>query len=93
MADEITLTEKIIGAVLLAMGGGMGLQRYQQSRIEKAIDEHSADIKDLRSHVRSKEDCGDICMSFQKTMERMSDKMDEGFQRIYDKLEKKEDKH
>ena len=104
MSDELTFVDKILTAVILAMGGGIGIQRYQQSRIEKAIDEHAAEIKDIRTKLRSKEDCGDICMNFLKTQERMSVDMAQNFremraeirediQRLYDKIERKEDKH
>ena len=93
MSDDLTMMDKILTGVILALSGGMGVQRYQQSRVEKIIDEHNADIKDLREKARIKTDCADICMTFQKSQERMTDKMEAGFQRLYDKLEQKEDKH
>ena len=93
MSDELTMMDKILTGVIVALSGGMGVQRYQQSRVEKIIDEHSDEIKELREKVRIKTDCADICMTFQKSQERMTDKMEAGFQRLYDKLEQKEDKH
>jgi len=93
LSDDLTMMDKILTGVILALSGGMGVQRYQQSRVEKIIDEHNLELKELREKVRDKADCADICMTFQKAQERMTDKMEAGFQRLYDKLEQKEDKH
>ena len=98
------MMDKILTGVIVALSGGMGVQRYQQSRVEKIIDDHNTEIKELREKVRNKIDCADICMNFQKTQERMSVEIAQNFKemraeirednrRLYDKLELKEDKH
>ena len=79
MSDELTMMDKILTGVIIALSGGMGVQRYQQSRVEKAIDEHNVEIKELREKVRNKTDCADICINFQKTQERMSVEIAQNF--------------
>jgi len=104
MPDSYTFLEKLFSGLILALGGGVGYQQYRFNRIDKARDEHSKQITELRREMRDKTECGNICMNFQKTMERMTDKVETGFhdiqtemkkdvQRLYDKIDGKEDKH
>ena len=104
MSEEFTYLDKIFGTILLAFGGGLGVQRYQFARMEKEHDTLIEDMKKLKDNIRSRTDCADICMNFQKVHDRMSVIMSENFkemrtefredmQRLYDKLEQKEDKH
>lgn len=78
----MTLSEILGGFGLTILAGLTGHNYVQNSKLREEIPKL----------YRSKDDCTAICLSFQKTVDDMRKDMNHGFERVYDKLDNKEDK-
>ena len=75
---EKDILEALAGLGLVILGGLTG-HNYKE-------------IGRIKEQYRIKDDCTQICASFEKSITEMRKDMNHGFERMYDKLEGKEDK-
>lgn len=78
----MTMADVLTGLGITILGGLTGHNYIQISRLRERTPEI----------YRAKEDCKDICEEFRDMTKSIHKEMSEGFNRIYDKLEGKEDK-
>lgn len=78
----MTLSEILGGFGLTILAGLTGHNYLEISKIKEKIPES----------YRTKSDCKEICVEFRNIASKIERHMEEGFNRIYDKLEHKEDK-
>lgn len=78
----MTISEILGSFGITILGGLTGHNYIQINRLREKMPEA----------YRSKEDCKAICIEFRDIAHHIDRKMEEGFNRIYDKLDQKEDK-
>lgn len=76
----------VLGGLGLVILSGLTGHNYHQ------IMKLKEDKIDTHDKFRSKTDCAHLCGMLNKTMEEMTKEMRHGFDRVYDKMDKKEDK-
>ena len=86
MSDEKTATEFLIGLGALILAGLTGHNYLQIGKLRE-------DKAEIPKGYRAKGDCENICEGFRASVDKMAEQMERGFNRVYDKLDAKEDKH
>lgn len=79
---ESPIITYITGLSLTILSALTGHNYYQISRIRERIPES----------YRAKDECNRICDSFKDSIDNLSEKVDKGFEKLYDKMSEKENK-
>jgi len=97
MSDELTIWGKVFLVIAGVIGIGQGGQEWWR---RNHIREHSDLTKRLNklaeaipANYRDKEECREICGRIEKSVGKMETSNERNTQRLFDKLDGKEDKH